>query len=377
MAETIITPNMGLPNPIPSVAPSPAWAQDLSDCMVAIDGHTHVPGSGIPVTPGGLNINADLPFNDNNATSMRSVRMQPQSAPLALATDLGCLYESGVDLYYNDGNGNQVRITASGNVVGTAGSITGLVSPASATYVPGDETFVWQSDVNTPANMDMASAILRNLTANSHSYELTPPASLGADFTLTLPAIGTAGFVKMDASGVQSTQAQIQTADIAALAITTAKIANGAVTTTQISNGTVKQSNMAILNPAVTVITPAAFTGSGSDVTIATATAFTSHGGAISITFSNGALEVVAGGAFSGGSAIYTIKRNGTAINAYRFSGIGAFTAVPIGCLNVIDNPGAGTYTYTLAVRNISTPGPTAGIVVDAGTQFAMWIYEL
>lgn len=40
----------------------------------------------------------------------------------ATVTNLGCLYESGVDLYYNDGNGNAVRITSGGAVNASSAS---------------------------------------------------------------------------------------------------------------------------------------------------------------------------------------------------------------------------------------------------------------
>lgn len=202
MPNVISSASMLLPIPIVGTEPGPQYATDINSCLTIIDGHNHTPGLGVQVPTAGLNINADLSFGSNNAYNLRSVRFSPQGSPLALADDLGCLYESGVDLYYNDGLGNQIRITQSGGVAGTPGSIANLVPPASASYVSLSSTFVWQSAANTPANMDAASYIFRNLTANSNGLTLEPPAAMGADYTITLPALpASQKFLSLDATG--------------------------------------------------------------------------------------------------------------------------------------------------------------------------------
>lgn len=197
---------MSLNIPVVAVEPGPQYAFDVNNCLTVIDGHNHTPGLGVAIPTNGLNINSDLTFNNVNATNLRSVRFQPQSAVLSAPTDLGCLYESGVDLYYNDGAGNMIRITQTGGIAGTPGSIANLTPPASASYVALSSTFVFQSDVNTPANIDLASVVLRNLVANSHSLTLSPPSAMGSDTTITLPAVpATLSFVTIDASGAMGT----------------------------------------------------------------------------------------------------------------------------------------------------------------------------
>lgn len=193
---------MSLPIPSAGQEPGPQYASDVNNSFTIVDGHTHNPGSGVQITTSGLNINADLLINNNNLTLVRSTRFQPQGSPLSGAMDLGCVYESGVDLYYNDGNGNQIRITSGGAIVGTAGSISGLVPPASASYNTGSGTFIWQSGATIPANMDFASAIFRNMTAGSNGVTVSAPAALGSNYTLVLPTIpGTTNFVSLDTSG--------------------------------------------------------------------------------------------------------------------------------------------------------------------------------
>lgn len=206
MANTTISPNMGLVVPSVGVDPGPDWANNLNASLSILDSHDHTPGKGVQVTPDGLNINSDLSFIGNNATLLRSTRFAAQSAPLALSADLGCLYVAGLDLYYNDELGNQVRITQSGGLAGTPGSIGGLVPPASVTYIPGNETFVFQSDVNTPANIDVASIIVRNLTMGSNGITLSPPNALASNFTITLPTLPAVGSVlTIDPSGNMGT----------------------------------------------------------------------------------------------------------------------------------------------------------------------------
>ncbi len=189
-----------------AVAPGPDWANNTNADLSIIDGHDHSVGKGVQISPAGLNISSDLPFLGNNATGLRSVRFNPQGSPISGVADLGALSVSGVDLYYNDVSGNQIRITASGGVAGSPGSIGSLTPPASVTYVSGNQTFVFQSNVNTPANLDGGSVILRNITANSKGLTLSPPNAMGADYAITLPALpATTSYVTIDNAGSEGT----------------------------------------------------------------------------------------------------------------------------------------------------------------------------
>lgn len=201
MADVTISPNMSLPIPVTGVDSGPDWANNLNACLSIVDQHNHSSGSGIQITPAGLNINSDLAINGNNLTLIRSVRFSPQLSALSLPADVGCLYEAGVDLYYNDGAGNQIRITQSGSVSGSTGTITGLPSgTASASY--GGGTFVFQSATSTSAVIDGGSFIFRNNTASSKGLTLSPPNAMASNYGLTLPSIpGSQSFLTLDASG--------------------------------------------------------------------------------------------------------------------------------------------------------------------------------
>jgi hypothetical protein len=186
MADTTTTPNMNLPVPTPSEAPGPDWASSVVTDMYAIDSHDHSSGQGVPVTPAGLSINADLPFGNNNATALKSARFTAQSGPLAGGSDLGCAYVSGVDLYYNDVNGNQIRITASGAVNGSTGTITGLPSgTASASFSAG--TFTFQSATSTGATISCGPVAIGSTTASTKQTTIASNASQASNISLVLP----------------------------------------------------------------------------------------------------------------------------------------------------------------------------------------------
>lgn len=184
--STTLSPNMLLPVPGVGTEAGPAYATDVNNCLTLIDRHDHTPGYGVQLGASALDIQDDLTLNSNDLTNARSVRFTTQASTISEPADLGCLYEVGVDLYFNDGNGNPIRITQSGGIAGAPGSISGLSSPASASYSPS--TFTFQSAAVTPANLDGASIVLRNLVANSPGITLSPP-SLVSDYTITLPAL--------------------------------------------------------------------------------------------------------------------------------------------------------------------------------------------
>jgi len=235
-----MSPNMNLIIPTPSECYGPAWAQDLNSSLSIIDQHTHAAGSGIAITQDAISLSSSaapfdsLTFSGTNAFALRSARFTAQGSPLALATDVGCLYESGVDLYYNDGVGNQIRITASGSVSGSAGTITGLPSgTASAAYSAG--TFTFQSATATAANIDGGSFIFRNATASSKGLTLSPPNAMASNYALVLPSLpGSTLIMQLDSSGNMTGSLAV---DNSTLAITTNTLAvkAGGITTTQIS----------------------------------------------------------------------------------------------------------------------------------------------
>lgn len=198
-----LSPNMLLRIPAIGDDSGPDYATNINfDLLSVLDSHDHTTGKGIQITPAGININTDLPFNNHFAINLAGLTLLAQSITPTLST----IYQSGDDLYYVDGIGNNIRITQSGGVVGTPGSITNLTPPASVNYVSGNQTFIFQSNTNTAANIDAGSYLFRNLSPNStFAVTLLAPPALAADYSLQLPQIPlTQKFMTLDSSGILS-----------------------------------------------------------------------------------------------------------------------------------------------------------------------------
>lgn len=409
MPFTTSSTYMLLPVPVVGSDPGPQYAQDINNCLTIIDLHDHSPGYGVSITPTGLNINTDLTFNDHSAIDLYSARFQAQTAVLSGASDLGCLYVVNDDLYYNDGVGNNVRITQSGAVAGTPGSIANLVSPASASYVSADSTFVWQSAANTPANMDFAAALLRNLTANSKALTLQPPAAMAADYTITLPTLpASQKFVTLDASGnmsapwavdnstievssniVQVKALGITSAQLAANSVIAGKIATDAVTTTTIAAHNVTIAKAATRSTGTTV------SAGGLAISSSSSNFSTQNGGFVDIT--NLSVTITTTGnpvylAFisdasgtasniyvtrnSGGTVQADIKllRDSTEVGKHHFQSSSHPQSWPSSSIVAMDTPTAGTYTYKAQASIISGTGDQEEI----GVQYVKLIaYEI
>ena len=187
---------------------------------------------GVQVNPGGLDINSDLTFQGNNAYNLRSVRFLAQNIPITPSSpDLGCLYVAGVDLYFNDGGGTQIRVTQGGSVAGSSGTITGLPSgTASASY--NSSTFVFQSSTSTAATIDAGSVIVRDETAGGNGVTLSAPTSLiGANQSIVLPVQPTTlQVMTLDAAGNMGTTSAGLPLSLLATAVTQALSPTGSIT---------------------------------------------------------------------------------------------------------------------------------------------------
>lgn len=368
MADYTNSPSMNLPIPTVSVAGGPLWATLLDSCLSIVDGHSHVSGSGVPITPAAMNITTSLAMLNNSLISTKSVQFQAQGS----TPGVGSIYESGVDLYYVDGNGANIRLTQSGSIAGAAGSISGLPSgTASASYVAISGTFAWQSATNTAANMDFGSAIMRNTSPNStYSLTLSPPAGLGSNYALTLPPLpASQKFMTLDASGLMTAPWAVDgstivvsssTVKVPASGITSTELATGSVTQTKLPNRALSTGPVAVGGIGVSSSSGSFSTGSTSyvDVTNLAITITTSGRpvwiGLKSEPFAANAAITYNRASVGPGAAKITIARDGTVLYAQTLENSGAgtntFTGIPVSALNAVDVPAAGTYAYKIQV---------------------------
>lgn len=256
----ITSPNMGLIIPTVLGELGPQYAEDVNGSLSTVDSHNHSPGSGVPITPAGLNISSDLTFQSNNQTNVRSTRFSlfPTMGDFnPSASDINCALDVGGDLYFIDGSGNQIQITKSGFVNSGSGSISGLSGfpNASASYNGLTGTFVWEQGINQAANMDSATLIIRYPgsypTPTGNYIALQAPAALSTGYALTFPLTlpsfndswmvsttsGSESWISADNSTVQVTGGFLQVVpggitatQLGANSVTTPKIQNGAVT---------------------------------------------------------------------------------------------------------------------------------------------------
>lgn len=351
---------MSLPIPVVGEATGPQWAELVNSCLNILDAHDHSAGNGVQITPGGLNINSDLSFASNNATALRTTRWTSQSAALALATDLSCAYVVGGDLYFNDSSGNQIRITQSGAVAGTPGSISNLVSPASVAYSSGSTTFVFQSAANTSAYLDGASILLRNLTASSNALTLAPPNAMGSSFTIVLPSLPGSGtkFVSLDSSGNMGAAWAVDNSTLE-VSSNSVRIKDLGVTTAKISDLAVTNAKLAALGQQLSTSCGAFATSSGVEVDVTNLTkSFTASGlrpvfvGLVDDASGNISNIQTVSTIYTARSFL-TLKRGSTAITSTSLgiiqgsSGtIDTAVQIPVSAIWTIDFPTAGTYTY-------------------------------
>ena len=105
------------------------------------------------ITPSGININADLEFNQNDATELRTLAFDSGSAATSTG-DTRALYHSGGDIYWRNATGTAVQITDGSAVKVGAGNIGGDISSSNAAlnYSSTSNTFSHVADTTTSPN---------------------------------------------------------------------------------------------------------------------------------------------------------------------------------------------------------------------------------
>lgn len=228
MASTT-SPNMFLTIPSVGSQQGPDYALNVNADLSLIDQHDHSPGKGVPISSAGINVSADFTLNGHDLTNVGGVAF---TAFTSNPSTVQFLYvapgiETPVteDLWFNDGNGNQVQITSNGTVNATIASIPG------ESYAAG--TFFWKQGAGstTPANFDIGSITIRpNVAATTNGVRLVPPSAIVSQYDIALPLLPSVNsFMAIDNSGIITSTIPI------ANGITASNIANGTITTTQIS----------------------------------------------------------------------------------------------------------------------------------------------
>lgn len=379
--STTMSPNMNLIVPGVGSEPGPNWAQEVNSDLAIIDSHNHSSGQGIQVQPNGLNINADLTFLGNNAINLKSARFTAQLAAIPnSAPNVGCVYVTGNELYYNDvTGGNQIQITKNGNVNSGAGSISGLPFSGAASYAGG--TYTWEGGTSGspfPATMSNGPVQISPTASFATSVTIQAYSALAASYTITLPTalpLSNGSFLTSDTSGNLS----YSSVDFATLTISggilsvntagiqTANIADGAVTNVKLGPlnyfKTSSSGTFTVTGPNNNPVTnlSGSLTTSGKPVMV-----MLQPDGTVSTV---GNMQTTAGsvGSVSGGSgalpALVQILNGATVIASFIFQGNNGSTfymppSAQFVDTSVIGTP--GTYTYSV---NLGTNAQTSQMI--------------
>jgi hypothetical protein len=182
------TTNMSLIQPAVGVTVGPTWSSELNTSLGLIDTHDHTSGKGVQITPSGININADLEFNANDAIELRTVAFD-SSAAVTTTGDIRALYHSGGDIYWRNATGTAVQITSGSSVKTGAGSISGDMASTNAElrYSSTSNTFSHIADTTTDPD-----TYAKLLCSNFFLYKYGTGASVGNNaFYVTLQYLGT------------------------------------------------------------------------------------------------------------------------------------------------------------------------------------------
>lgn len=323
------TPNMSLPLSVIGVTSGLGWEQNVNTSMSTIDGHNHTPGKGVAIPTTGLNINANLPFNNHSLTTVKSAVFTPQ---VSLST-LSAIYVIGNDLYFNDGASNVVQITAGGAVNATSSGISS--GTATASFV--SSVLVVNADTNKPANVQGGSFLFGNNVTSSKFLTLSPPSAMANNISETLPSIpGATSFMTIDSSGNMLANITVSGG------ITQSNMANNSVGTNQLIDASVTAAK----------ISAAAISSIASRLQMATYTT------SASITIAAGVTSILVEGCGGGGAG-------GAAGNATG-SGGGGGSGAAYGSLMVAVSP-ADVYAITIGTGGTGNSNPA--IVGGSGTN--------
>ena len=234
--SSTLSPNMSLIVPTVGSEAGPTYALDINTSLAIIDGHNHSSGSGVQITPSGLNINSALSFQSNPVTTLSyasfAISGSAPSASQSLYVQNGT--ESPIalpDLWYFDGT-THIQITSGGNVVSTLTTLPG------ESYAGGIFTWKQGAGSTTPANFDIGSIIIRPASPGTTlGTTIAPSPLLASSYTLLLPTALPASatqFITLDSSGQLAASIPISggitTANISATAgILGTQLAGGAI----------------------------------------------------------------------------------------------------------------------------------------------------
>lgn len=186
------TPNLNLTLPTPTVTLGPAWANEVNAAFEVIDSHDHTSGKGARIPTAGLNINADLQFNEFGILNARLVSLQERTSSPSGSDFASSISIFNGDLYFTNSSGVAVQVTSGGSIVSSPGNaqVFETFEVSSDLIISPAASFVYLiTDTSAARNitLPLASAvtagriyIIKDITGQSNANNITLTAA-GSD----------------------------------------------------------------------------------------------------------------------------------------------------------------------------------------------------
>lgn len=183
---------MNLTLPTVTVTLGPTWASELNAAIESIDSHDHTSGKGVKIPTAGININADLDFNENAALNLEFASFEQRTSSPSGSTFAAATSVYNGDLYYTNASGVAVQITDGATIVSSPGNAQ-IFEPQGVTsdlIISSSDTFVYLIvDTSASRNITLPAAsalspgriyIVKDSTGQSNTNNITVAAA-GAD----------------------------------------------------------------------------------------------------------------------------------------------------------------------------------------------------
>lgn len=181
------TPNMRLLIPGVGTEPGPLYATDINTSLNKIDAHDHGAAGGVAVNASTLSWTGEVNINSQTISNIGSLNLYNNLYSFS-SSFKNYLYVLNKNLYFNDGDGNAIPLTASGsptNEYSKGVEVSAAVGYDYATFLSSVFVLYNPSLSNVRNQIDLKSIILRG-TNTTWGLTLAPP-TLSTDYTLTLP----------------------------------------------------------------------------------------------------------------------------------------------------------------------------------------------
>jgi hypothetical protein len=180
--------NMTIPEVLQTLGPE--WAEELNAALEVVDEHDHTSGKGKKVPVAGIDINANLNFQNKKAYNLFSTQFQAVPTVLTGASNANSTSVYNDDLYFTNGAGISVQITSGGSVVSTPASLQTLevTSINSNLTISPSDTFVFIAVDTTSSRiitLPLASAV-----STGRIYVIKDASGLANDNPMTVARQG-------------------------------------------------------------------------------------------------------------------------------------------------------------------------------------------